>query len=120
MDWFCQTRSSLPLPVKSPVATICQPEETLYLIDRVPFTPEQETAAGLTPEGTTEATLEESEIKQALADVSNEVVLAVDHTKLGRIGVARCLPLDRIDILVTDLDPEDERLHPYTSIVTVL
>jgi DeoR family fructose operon transcriptional repressor len=77
-------------------------------------------AAGLTPEGTTEATLEESEIKQALADVSNEVVLAVDHTKLGRIGVARCLPLDRIDILVTDLDPEDERLHPYTSIVTVL
>ena len=77
-------------------------------------------AAGLTPEGTTEATLEESEIKQALANVSTEVVLAVDHTKLSRAGVARCLALDRIDILVTDLDPEDERLHPYTSIVTVL
>ncbi len=77
-------------------------------------------AAGLTPEGTTEATLEESEIKQALVNVSNEVVLAIDHTKLGRAGVARCLPLDRIDILVTDLNPQDERLHPYTSITTVL
>ena len=75
---------------------------------------------GCTPEGTTEATLEEADVKLALADVSGDIVLAVDHTKLGRTGVARCLPLDRIDILVTDLDPEDERLHPYKSIATVL
>ena len=77
-------------------------------------------AAGLTPEGTTEATLEEAEIKVALAEVSAEVVLAIDHTKLGRAGVARCLPLDTIDILVTDLDPKDERLRPYRGSVKVL
>jgi DeoR family transcriptional regulator, fructose operon transcriptional repressor len=77
-------------------------------------------AAGLTPEGTTEATLEEAEVKLALADVSGEVVLAVDHTKLGRMGLARCLPLDRIDLLVTDLDPKDERLRPYRGVVKLL
>jgi DeoR family fructose operon transcriptional repressor len=77
-------------------------------------------AAGLTPEGTTEATLEEAEIKAALADVSAEVVLAIDHTKLGRAGLARCLPLGTIDFLVTDLDPDDERLRPYRDIVKVL
>ena len=77
-------------------------------------------AAGLTPEGTTETTLEEADVKLALADVSGEVVLALDHTKLGRTGLARCLPLERIDVLVTDLDPEDERLRPYRGIATVL
>ncbi|HUC04178.1 MAG TPA: DeoR/GlpR family DNA-binding transcription regulator [Acidimicrobiales bacterium] len=77
-------------------------------------------AAGLTADGTTEATLEEAAVKLALADVSGEVVLAVDHTKLGRAGVARCLPLNRIDLLVTDLEPKDERLRPYRGRVRVL
>lgn len=77
-------------------------------------------AAGLTPEGTTEATLEEAEVKVALAAVSAEVVLAIDHTKLGRAGVARCLPLHSVDVLVTDLEPDDERLRPYRGAVTLL
>jgi DeoR family fructose operon transcriptional repressor len=77
-------------------------------------------AAGLTPEGTTEATLEEAEAKLALAGVSAEIVVAVDHSKLGRQGVARCLGLDRVDVLVTDLDPKDERLGPYRRAVKVL
>jgi DeoR family fructose operon transcriptional repressor len=77
-------------------------------------------AAGLTPDGTTEATLEESEVKLALAEVSAEVVVAIDHTKLGRQGVARCLGLDRVDVLVTDLDPKDARLAPYRRVVKLL
>ena len=77
-------------------------------------------AAGMAPEGTTEATLEEAEVKLALADVSHEVVVAVDHTKLGRHGLARCLPLQRIDMLVTDLDPKDERLGPYRRAVRLV
>jgi DeoR family fructose operon transcriptional repressor len=44
----------------------------------------------------------------------------VDHTKLGRHGLARCLPLGRIDLLVTDLDPKDERLAPYRRAVRLL
>jgi DeoR family transcriptional regulator, fructose operon transcriptional repressor len=77
-------------------------------------------AAGLTPEGTTEATLEEAEVKLALAEVSTEIVVAVDHTKLERQGVARCLGLDRVGVLVTDLDPKDARLAAYRKAVKVL
>jgi DeoR family fructose operon transcriptional repressor len=77
-------------------------------------------ATGLTPEGTTEATLEEAEAKLALAGVSAEIVVAVDHTKLGRKGVARCLSLDRVDVLVTDLDPKDALLAAFRRRVKVL
>jgi DeoR family fructose operon transcriptional repressor len=77
-------------------------------------------AAGMTPEGTSEATLEEAEVKLALAGMSREVIVAVDHTKLGREGLARCLQLDRVDLLVTDLDPKDTRLGPYRRAVRVL
>jgi DeoR/GlpR family transcriptional regulator of sugar metabolism len=61
--------------------------------------------------------LEEAEVKQALADASTQVVVAVDRTKLGRHGPARSLPMTRIDLLVTDLDPGDAQLDPYRELV---
>jgi DeoR family fructose operon transcriptional repressor len=71
-------------------------------------------AAGIDPAlGTTEATLEEAEVKLAFADVAQELVVAVDASKLGRRGAARCVPIQRIDVLVTDLDADDARLDPY-------
>lgn len=71
-------------------------------------------AAALDPVyGTSETTLEDAEVKLALADVAAEVIVAVDATKLDQRAAARGLPLDRIDILVTDLDPTDPRLAPY-------
>lgn len=71
-------------------------------------------AIGIDPHhGTTESTLEEAELKLAMADVSSEIVVALDSSKLGQRGAARCLPIDRIDILVTDLPPNDKRLAPY-------
>ena len=73
-------------------------------------------AAGIDPEhGTTESTLEEAEVKLALAAVAAQTVVAVDSSKLGQRGGARCLPMDRVDILVTDLDPRDPRLKPYRA-----
>lgn len=77
-------------------------------------------ASGVDPAGTTEPTLEEADVKLALADVSDEVVAAVDHTKLGRRGPARCLPMGRIDVLVTDLDPRDARLDPYRGSTKII
>ncbi len=68
-------------------------------------------AAGIDPlHGTTETTFEEAEVKEALAAASTQVVVAVDSSKLGQRGAARCLSAERIDILVTDLDPTDDRL----------
>lgn len=70
-------------------------------------------AAVHTRYGTSEMTLEDAEVKQALADVAGEVIVAMDSSKLGKRGVARGLLPDRIDVLVTELDPADERLDPY-------
>lgn len=70
--------------------------------------------------GSTEFTADEAAVKRALTDVSQRTVLAVDSSKLGRRAVAKCLPLDEIDILVTDLDPLDERLDPYRGLVELL
>lgn len=70
--------------------------------------------------GTTEATLEEAEVKQALAAVAAEVVVAVDGSKLDHRGAARCLPPERIDVLVTDLDPGDDRVRPWKGRCRVL
>jgi DeoR family fructose operon transcriptional repressor len=67
--------------------------------------------------GTSESTLEDADAKLAFAEVSSQIVLAVDSSKLGKQSPARCLPWDRIDLLVTDLDPEDERLDPYRDLV---
>ncbi len=63
--------------------------------------------------GSTEQTLEDADAKLALINASSSVVLAVDHTKLGHHATARCLPLSRIQHLVTDLDPADPRLDDY-------
>jgi DeoR/GlpR family transcriptional regulator of sugar metabolism len=41
------------------------------------------------------------------------IALAVDHTKLGTRAQARTFRLDEIDVLVTDLDPDDTRLDDY-------
>lgn len=70
--------------------------------------------------GSSEATLDESEVKLALADVSADVVLAVDSSKLGQRAPARSLGAERVALLVTELDPTDERLDPYREQWSVL
>jgi DeoR family fructose operon transcriptional repressor len=71
-------------------------------------------AAALDPEhGTSENTLEDAEVKLALADVAGEVVVAVDSSKLGHRSTARGLSSDRVAVLVTELDSSDHRLDPY-------
>jgi DeoR family fructose operon transcriptional repressor len=71
-------------------------------------------AAALHPEhGTSEATLEEAEVKLALADVAAEVVVALDSSKLGQRAPARGLGPEMATVLVTELDPTDARLDPY-------
>lgn len=71
-------------------------------------------AAGIDPRhGTTEATLEEAEVKLALADVAGSIVVAVDSSKIGQRDSARCIPMERIDVLVTELDPDHDLLTPF-------
>jgi DeoR/GlpR family transcriptional regulator of sugar metabolism len=66
--------------------------------------------------GTSEATLEDAEAKLALADVSADVVVAADSSKLGLRAAAHALPPERVSLLVTELDPSDPRLDPYRDL----
>jgi len=70
--------------------------------------------------GASEVSLEEAEAKGALASVAGQVIVAVDSSKLGQRAAARCLPVERIDVLVTELDPKDERLAVFREIAEVL
>jgi DeoR family fructose operon transcriptional repressor len=71
-------------------------------------------AAALDPElGSSEANLEEAEIKLALASSAAEIVLAIDSSKLGHRAPARGFMLDRVDLLVTELDPDAPELASY-------
>lgn len=63
--------------------------------------------------GTSEATLEDAQVKLALADVAAEVVVAVDSSKLGQRAAARAFRPEQVTFLVTELDPTDVRLEPY-------
>jgi DeoR family fructose operon transcriptional repressor len=63
--------------------------------------------------GSSEASVEEAEVKRAFASTSGQIVLAVDHSKLGTRARARMFSLEEIGLLVTDLDPADRRLDPY-------
>lgn len=44
----------------------------------------------------------EAEASRQLASVANTVVVAADSTKMGRRTFARIIPLDQVDVLVTD------------------
>lgn len=70
--------------------------------------------------GTSEPTMAQVEVKKAMADASQFVIIATDSTKLGTRSVARALPMARIDLLVTELDPKDPRLDPYRDVTEIL
>jgi DeoR family fructose operon transcriptional repressor len=71
-------------------------------------------AAAVDPaHGSSESTLEEAEVKLALAGSAGEVVLAVDASKLGHRATALAFPLERVDVLVTELDASDPRLDAF-------
>ena len=77
-------------------------------------------AAALDPQaGTSETTIEQAAVKQAMAEVSEHVVLAVDASKLGQRSLVRSIGLAQVDLLVTDLAPEDARLDDYRDLVEI-
>jgi DeoR family fructose operon transcriptional repressor len=78
-------------------------------------------AAAVDPElGSSESTLEEAEVKVALAGSAAEVVLAVASAKLAHRAPARAFSFDRVDVLVTELEPADARLDPYRGQVRIV
>jgi len=66
-------------------------------------------ANGLTVErGVTTPDLAEAAVKRALVDAARRTVVLADHTKVGRVDLARVAGLDQIDTLITDAAVEPE------------
>jgi DeoR/GlpR family transcriptional regulator of sugar metabolism len=63
--------------------------------------------------GTSELTLEQVAVKQAIVGAAAKVVLAVDSSKFATKARFRSLPLSSFDAMVTELDPSDARLDAY-------
>jgi DeoR family fructose operon transcriptional repressor len=70
--------------------------------------------------GGLETTLDEAEVKRVIAAAAEQVVLAVDASKLGGQGVAVGIEWECVDVLVTELDPGDQRLDDYRRLVRLL
>jgi DeoR family transcriptional regulator, fructose operon transcriptional repressor len=70
--------------------------------------------------GSSEQTLPEAQVKRSFAGVAARVVLCMSASKLGNRATAIALPWDRIDVLVTELDPADARLDDYRHLTELL
>ena len=70
--------------------------------------------------GTSETTLDQAAMKDAMVRSSARTVLALDATKLETRSRVRSLTLDRIDVLVTELAPTDTRLDAYRDSVKTI
>ena len=68
--------------------------------------------------GTSENTLEQAAVKDAMVRASERVVVGVDASKLETRSRVRSLTWDRVDVLVTELDPSDARLDAYRGKVS--
>jgi DeoR family fructose operon transcriptional repressor len=63
--------------------------------------------------GTTEVSLAEAQMKQAFAQVSKEIVLCMDSSKLHQESIAAGLDLSKVAVLITELPPGDSRLDEF-------
>ncbi len=65
--------------------------------------------------GLTEANHEETIIKKAMLKASKTVVSMVISNKLNTRQSFKVESMDKLDILITELNPTDERLQPYVQ-----
>lgn len=58
--------------------------------------------------GLSETTIDQSEVKIAMAENSNRIILLADHSKFGDAKLFKSIPLSKIDCIVTDQRPSEE------------
>ena len=58
--------------------------------------------AGLTEDGAFNANQMMVEVERKMMGIAGEVILAIDHTKLGMRSVAKLCDLAEVDVVVTD------------------
>ncbi|HSK57013.1 MAG TPA: hypothetical protein VK908_17330, partial [Jiangellales bacterium] len=59
---------------------------------------------GMDPDrGFTTPNLMEADVDRAFVDAAQRLVIIADHTKWGVVGISSIAPLERADVLVTDV-----------------
>lgn len=72
------------------------------------------------PEGLTDVSLEQAEVKRPLVQMCRQVVAVVDSSKWGQVGVASFAELGDIQIVITDeRAPEDDVAHLRSHAIDV-
>ena len=61
--------------------------------------------------GVTTANLLEAEVDRVMVNVSSEIIVVGDSSKIGVIGLTTILPLNRIDKLITDIQAPADFVH---------
>jgi DeoR/GlpR family transcriptional regulator of sugar metabolism len=64
-----------------------------------------------TTNGLTTPNIAEAQTHRTLVDSAQKVVVVADHSKLGKIALARIVPLSGVDILITDSGATHETLR---------
>jgi len=71
---------------------------------------------GLMPsEGTYEANILEAQSKKTMLKNSNKHILLADSTKIGNRSIVKCIDIDDINILITDICPAEKDLKPLNK-----
>ena len=70
--------------------------------------------------GLTDYDPQESAGKRLALDRADRVLLAFDHSKLGRVLMSRVAGLDDIDVIITDADPGDEAIASMPSSIDIV
>jgi DeoR/GlpR family transcriptional regulator of sugar metabolism len=55
----------------------------------------------------------ECEVKRAMVDCSDRIVALTGHNKIGTSEAYKICPIDQLDTIVTEINPEHEMFEPY-------
>lgn len=70
------------------------------------------------PEGTYEAQLPLIEVKEAIVEVSDQIILVADNSKFENKSMCRAIPMDKIDLVITDSKIKQEYIDQLKQLQT--
>lgn len=73
-------------------------------------------ASGITGENITDPISLINELKRHIINSSNEVILCIDRTKFGRLSQFEIFPLEKIDLIITDLESDSPYVEELSDI----
>jgi len=95
------------------------PVVTAFL-DSIRFSAFFASAAALDERGLYEDTLEEAEVKRAFTRSAAQVLIGAHSEKLDGVATATSVPLDRVNVLATELAPNRPDLSAYSRVISTV